>query len=472
MKRLIKTLVVATFFLIAFIPSNVRAQLNFVYSNNNGGVFPFSGDNTVSGFRVGLNGSLVEIPGSPFRTGGRGSAGFLASNNIISVGNFLYVSNNTDSTISGFSIDSNSGIPTPMSGSPFAVGGISWSGISLAVTPDRQFLIAANTHQGSLHVYSIAPDGALQKTSETSVERPQILGIEVTADGKYLALAQSSQISIFRIRPNGKLISVPNSPFSVSGPGSVVQVAANSRGDLLFALKSSNSVTRVFTGVEVFRLNPDGSLNSIGIVPPVQEFGVNTHAMTLSSDDRHLFVSDFSVTRSVAVFNVAEDGTLTVAPGAPFSIGDSTLPPEAVPNGMSVSRDGALLFVAVYRRLIDVFRISSNGALTLAEGSPFSYRSLDIIATPLWLAAVSFPRIIQATVSGKRLVIVGDNFDMGSKILLNGIEQGTLNSPDSPSTLIGKKTGKKIKPGDLLQIINADGTISPQFTYSPAHSAN
>ena len=469
MERLIKTLAVTTLFLITFAPSKVPAQLKFVYSNNNGGVFPSSLDNTVSVFRVGLNGSLVEIPDSPFRTGGRGSAGLLASNNILSVGNFLYVSNNTDSTITGFSIDSDSGILTPISGSPFAVGGISWNGISLAATPDRHFLIAANTHQGSLHVYSIAPDGALQKASETQFEvGPQIRGIEVTADGKYLALAQLSKISILRIRPSGKLTPVPNSPFSVSGSGSVVQVAVNSRGNLLFALKSSNSVSRVFTGVEVFRLNPDGSLNAIGIAPPVQEFGVNTHAMMLSSDDRHLFVSDFSVTRSVAVFNVAEDGTLTVAPGAPFPIGDATLPEDAVPNGMSVSRDGTLLFVAVYRRLIDVFRISANGALTLAEGSPFSYRNLDIVAAPLWLTAISFPRITQAAVSGKQLIIVGDNFDVGARILLNGVDQGTLNSPGSPtSILIGKKTGKKIKPGDLIQIMNGDGTLSPQFKYNP-----
>ena len=36
----------------------------------------------------------------------------------------------------------------------------------------------------------------------------------------------------------------------------------------------------------------------------------------------------------------------------------------------------------------------------------------------------------------------------------------------NPQTLIGKKAGKKIKPGDRLQVRNPDGFLSEQFTFT------
>jgi hypothetical protein len=50
--------------------------------------------------------------------------------------------------------------------------------------------------------------------------------------------------------------------------------------------------------------------------------------------------------------------------------------------------------------------------------------------------------------------------------LLNGEEQKTSNDPENESTtLIGKKTGKRIKPGDRLQVRNPDGALSNEFTF-------
>jgi hypothetical protein len=76
-------------------------------------------------------------------------------------------------------------------------------------------------------------------------------------------------------------------------------------------------------------------------------------------------------------------------------------------------------------------------------------------------------RINAATVSGKNLVVTGENFDPGAVILLNGDEQKTKNEHQSPRTaLIGKKAGKKIKSGDKLQVRNPNGTMSEEFTFT------
>jgi N-acetylneuraminic acid mutarotase len=79
------------------------------------------------------------------------------------------------------------------------------------------------------------------------------------------------------------------------------------------------------------------------------------------------------------------------------------------------------------------------------------------------------PRITAASVEGKKLFIFGEDFDVGAVILLNGDPQATLNDPGNPQTvLIGKKAGKKIKPGDKIQVRNSTGALSQEFTFAGA----
>jgi acetyl esterase/lipase len=81
----------------------------------------------------------------------------------------------------------------------------------------------------------------------------------------------------------------------------------------------------------------------------------------------------------------------------------------------------------------------------------------------------SLPKITGAQVVGKQLIIAGEGFDSGAKILLNGEKQKTANDELAPATtLIGKKAGKKIAPGQtvVLQVKNSDGNLSLEFTYA------
>ena len=80
--------------------------------------------------------------------------------------------------------------------------------------------------------------------------------------------------------------------------------------------------------------------------------------------------------------------------------------------------------------------------------------------------AAAEPKIISATVRGKKLFIFGEGFDEGAAILLNGEKQKTANDDADPNTnLVAKKSGKKIKAGDKLQVRNADGRLSQEFIY-------
>jgi hypothetical protein len=78
------------------------------------------------------------------------------------------------------------------------------------------------------------------------------------------------------------------------------------------------------------------------------------------------------------------------------------------------------------------------------------------------------PSISSAMVEGKKLIVMGEGFDEGAVILLDGVEQPTTNDPQSPAVkLMSKKAGKKVKPGQavMIQIRNSDGTLSQQYNF-------
>jgi len=79
------------------------------------------------------------------------------------------------------------------------------------------------------------------------------------------------------------------------------------------------------------------------------------------------------------------------------------------------------------------------------------------------------PIITGASISGKKLFVTGSEFDDGAVILLNGENQKTANDEVNPTTtLVGKKTGKKIGAGTqvVLQVKNANGGLSPEFPFT------
>jgi len=110
-------------------------------------------NNKIAGFVIDANtGVLTAVAGSPFATGA--DPLYIALVPITNVGfrEFLYTANVGDNTISAFTADGNTGVLTPVSGSPYA-GGTSLSG--LAVTPDGRFLYAADPQAKTIRAYVV-----------------------------------------------------------------------------------------------------------------------------------------------------------------------------------------------------------------------------------------------------------------------------------------------------------------------------
>jgi hypothetical protein len=78
------------------------------------------------------------------------------------------------------------------------------------------------------------------------------------------------------------------------------------------------------------------------------------------------------------------------------------------------------------------------------------------------------PKIINARLNGKKLIITGENFGQGAVILVNGEAQKTKNDSENPaSMLVAKKAGKKIKNGQavIISVQNPAGAPSGEFGF-------
>jgi 6-phosphogluconolactonase (cycloisomerase 2 family) len=112
-------------------------------------------NNAVLGFAIQGGGSLTPINGSPF------TAGALPTGLAIDPqGALLYVANKGSNNVSGFAIDSSSGALGPVSGSPFATGGVGPSAVAIDST--TSFVYAAEQGSHDVATFSIGANGALK----------------------------------------------------------------------------------------------------------------------------------------------------------------------------------------------------------------------------------------------------------------------------------------------------------------------
>jgi 6-phosphogluconolactonase (cycloisomerase 2 family) len=361
-------------FELALPAASVHAQSTFVYTNDY-----VRGPNTVSVFTVGAGGTLG--PPTTFLTGGTaGAPGFTASHRITtattSTGDFLYASNGAanlaspaSNDISAFSINPTSGLLT-LVGPPVGTGASGPNDISLAATPNGQFLYSGNSSfSGTVSGFAIGPTGALTLLPGFPIPvsgAPD--GMTVSPDGKFLAVALSlaNTVAMFSIGPTGALTPVPGSPFPGGSGGTNTDVVINCASNLLFTANSHPLVT-------VYTIASNGVLTQIA-GSPFMIGGSDSNVGVLSPDDRFLFVSNQSG-QTITSLNVAPGGSLTQVTGSPFSNSGAT------PSRIATNQAGTLLYAANLRNTVSGFSIASNGALSPVAGSPFSTGSPGNLAS-------------------------------------------------------------------------------------------
>jgi 6-phosphogluconolactonase len=249
----------------------------------------------------------------------------------------VYVNDNTApvNTIAGFDRHADGSL-TPMAGSPFLAGG---SGTG---HPDAS--------QGSL---------------------------ELSADGRYLLAvdADSNQISVLRIKPDGALRSV-GSPVASGG---VDPVSIGVHDDLVYVANAGPGVSSGDTNYTGFRLDEGGRLTPIPNSTYVLPNDAKPGQVLFNRDGRKLAGTRIA-TSQIDSFTVDPDGHLTPAPGSPYDAQASFSPPQGYgqlgsefsptrPNELFVSDAHTAAGTAAFPGLVSSFIDAPDGTLT-ALGAP------------------------------------------------------------------------------------------------------
>jgi YVTN family beta-propeller protein len=365
-------------FAFALLTQSVPAQ-TFVYTNDN-----VNGPNSVTAFSVGTGGALSLLsPISTFPTGGFGSGtGFYAAHGIAvtSMRHFLFAANNNplSNNISAFSINTMTGALTFVN-TVGAWGTTNGYGISLALTPDNQFLYAAvpafPSSASTISTFRInSSTGALTLVGSAVSLPDWAFGINVSPDGKFLAVPVAGTVTIFSIASTGALTSVGS--FPQGGNGGPTYVDFNCQSDLLFAAHGSLGPTQV----SVDTISSTGALNQITNSPFTFNDGYNSNVGVLSPDGRYLFVSNQD-SYSITSLNVASGGGLTEN-GSPLS--------SIRPFGMATDRAGTLLYAA------STYNGSSDGVagFSIANGvlTPVGFFPTGVTSGALLSLAVFPPK--------------------------------------------------------------------------------
>ncbi|HKV41805.1 MAG TPA: hypothetical protein VJX67_21555, partial [Blastocatellia bacterium] len=99
-------------------------------------------------------------------------------------------------------------------------------------------------------------------------------------------------------------------------------------------------------------------------------------------------------------------------------------------------------------------------------GTTAWYALAELGVNPYHPGPARMPVIASLSIKGKNLLVRGQNFDTGAVILLNGVPRPTANDMRDPATLlIGKKVGKRIRPGDKVKVQNLDGSQSNEVVF-------
>jgi 6-phosphogluconolactonase (cycloisomerase 2 family) len=336
-------------------PLAAQAQGNYVYVNNQAAA------NSVSAYSVSATGALTQLSGSPFSTGGVGANVVCYGLNRITlsqINNLIFVANTGDRTITSFQINPATGILTRVAGSPFptllTLDGC--QGISLAATPDGNFLFASSN--GQIETFTINAGGTLTPLATPLTPNccSPNAGMVVSPNGQFLAISNQTSVSMFTINA-GVLTPVSGSPFAKTGSGSLSGLDFSCAADRLYAGEATGSPALA----DAWTVDNSVGTATSGILTPVPgtpftSSGNNSNLVLYSPDNTQLFQSN-QFTNSVNSFTVNPDGSLVNV----GKFGTSTQ--LHTPAGMATDASGTFLYVADDAFGVAVFRIGNGGVL-------------------------------------------------------------------------------------------------------------
>jgi 6-phosphogluconolactonase len=286
----------------------------------------------------------------------------------------VYVNDNTAGTNTVGALDRHAdGTLTPTAGSPFSAGGAgTGAGIgsqgSLQTADHGRFLLAADAGSDQISVLRIKANGKLAPVAGSPVSSGGNEPVSITVHNHLVYVANAgaggSNYTGFRLTGSGRLHALAGS--TVTLPDSAQP------GDVLFNSTGTNLVgTRVGTSqIDSFRVGSGGLLTAAAGSPFTAQ-GLGPFGSEFRpTNPRQLFVSNAhggTNAGTVSAFRDSPDGTLTSIGASPFA------DLQTAPCWVEISHNGRYLFtVNTAVPSISRYRIAASGRLRLLGTSAFN----------------------------------------------------------------------------------------------------
>jgi 6-phosphogluconolactonase len=333
----------------------------YVYLDNN-----TAGANTISGFSRNADGALTVLPGSPFPAGGAGLGAGLASQGAIQTadhGRYLLAADAGSNQISVLRIGADGSL-TPVAGSPFASGGVEPDSIAV----NHGLVYVSNTGAGGTNYsgFTLSPGGELRPIPGSTVTLPAGSGPgEIVLNGNNTKLAgmrvTTSLIDSFTLDRDGRPHPAPGSPYAAQGLGPFGSQFRPTNPNQLFVDNAHNGAG--LGTVSAFDDLPDGTLSSIG-ASPFAAFETAPCWQVISPNGQYLYALDTG-SAEISSYAIAPDGTLTLLSNTPVS---ST--PGITGTDIALSADGRTLYLNMAKtNTVAAFAVH-GGTVTQLASSP------------------------------------------------------------------------------------------------------
>ncbi|MEV6062808.1 beta-propeller fold lactonase family protein [Nocardia asteroides] len=298
--------------------------------------------------RVADDGTLTNVPGSPFPTGFGVLSVVLAPD-----GRTVYVPHVGDFGVTGYRLDDN-GTLRPVPGADITVGG---PPTAATLSPDgRQLFVVVGGAPGHVESYAVAPSGALTATGAPTVPVDGFSAVgmaRVDPSGRFLRVVTylGNTLSNYAIEPNGTMTPLGATAVKL-GP---VAPGFSPDGRHLYVSNEFGFDLSGFTIEENGQLTPTpGS--------PYPTHGV-PHGAVVTADSGRLYVPN-AMGQSIAGFQVGADGRLVELPGSPYAAPAATLPGQVAlhPDGRTLYLVDVLTAQVTTR--VHTYTMGTDGSLT------------------------------------------------------------------------------------------------------------
>jgi 6-phosphogluconolactonase (cycloisomerase 2 family) len=224
------------------------------------------------------------------------------------------------------------------------------------------FLFVTNQGSGDLSVFQILSNGGLKLVSGA----PFFSGLGarsaiVTADARFLFVANAlaDSISAFSVNVNnGALTPLATSPFSTGAGSAPSSLALDPIGNFLYVANTGTN------NVLALRIAEDDSLSLVNGSP--FSSGASPSAIGINPFATFLYTANFGNHNVSAFFIDAENGALTPVSGSPFPAGSG-------PSATAIDPSGLFLYLAnTNDNTVSGYDIDAKvGSLSPVSGSPF-----------------------------------------------------------------------------------------------------